>query len=165
MTGARNSRRRSGSRQWDGGTGGAVEANAPDSKSAAVMVTVVGEFERDRGSTTTLVVLHISTRRRARSGVAARRSIRHAVDDVQIGVLVGRDMEVVDREAAIMRTTGERRGRVTGTDTSAATNGASNGAPDRAPNGATKGATECRTAASRGGASTLGCSTFDAFFL
>lgn len=75
------------------------------------MLTIVGQLEVNRRSTTTLVVADHGTSGVAGSGVLASRSIGHAVDDVQVGILIGSNVEVGHREAALIRATGERRSR------------------------------------------------------
>lgn len=117
------------------------------------MVTVVGQLEGDGGSTTTLVIGDGSSSRRARSGVAARGTVGHAVNNVHIGILVGGNVEVGDGEAALVGAARERRSR----------GAAAARARARASTGR---ATAVRAAArGRGRAATLGSSTSDAFLL
>lgn len=111
------------------------------------MVTVVRQLEGDRGSTTTLVVSHGSSGRRARSSVAAGRTIGHAVNDVHIGILVGGDVEMSDREATLVRARAARERRLGGMA------------------GAGRATAVGAAARGRRGASALGSSTGDAFLL
>lgn len=80
------------------------------------MLTVIGQFERDGGRTTTLVVLDGGSRRGARSSVTAGRAVGHAVDDVQVGLFGGRNVEMSDGEGILIGA-GTRAGRRAGTGT------------------------------------------------
>lgn len=58
------------------------------------MFTIVGQLEVNGLSATTLVVVDHSTSRVAGSGIPASRSIGHAVDYVQFGILLSGNVEV-----------------------------------------------------------------------
>lgn len=75
------------------------------------MLTIVGQLEVHGLGTTTLVVLDLDTTRVTRSGVSASRTIGHAVDDVQFGLLFRGNVEVGYREAALVCAARERGSR------------------------------------------------------
>lgn len=75
------------------------------------MVTVIRESEVDRDGTAALVIGDHAALGRARSSVPAGRAIGHVVDDVQIGLLGCRHVQVSDRETTVLPAAREGRRR------------------------------------------------------
>lgn len=92
----------------------AVKANVVNAQAAPMMLTVVGQVEANRGSTTALVISSVGSLRRARCDLLARRAIRHVVVNVNVGMLSGREMEIRDGKATLILATRDRGTRIAG---------------------------------------------------
>lgn len=82
----------------------AVEADVVDAKPAVMHRAAVGDLEAHGGCTTTLGVGHLRALRVAGRGVLAGRAIRHAIDEVDIRLLLRVHMERLDGESVLVGT-------------------------------------------------------------
>lgn len=91
----------------------AVKLDAVNSQAQVILFAVFGQFEVNRDRAAALLVGDVGFLRRAEGNIPATRAIGHVIDNINLGLLRGRQVEVGDGEFILpFAGTGDFKSRV-----------------------------------------------------